>query len=238
MSLEFSIMTSHKAGHLYAGRHAAPGTALSIAGKTPVFTPLKIRGLELHNRFAVSPMGTFSAVDGHLTDFHLVHLGSFALRGAALIMVEATSVTPNGRISPEDSGLWKDSQVSPLARIVEFIHSQGQKVAIQLCHSGRKASMLAPWFAARDIYAVATEEHGGWPGDLWAPSAVPYTEHHPTPQAMTQEQIELVIQKFAEASKRAVLAGVGKIPLTASNVIATKLKIQQIWLRFMVHMGT
>ena len=90
-------------------------------------------------------MCTYSADNGHLTDFHLVHLGAFAFRGASLTIVEATSVTPNGRISPEDSGLWQDSQIAPLKRVADFLHSQNQKIGIQLAHAGRKASTLAPW---------------------------------------------------------------------------------------------
>src|SRR6266540_1111983 len=131
-------------------QNSPPGTPLSLIKTTqtngtiaefpPLFTPLKLRGITLPNRIAVSPMCMYSAHDGALTDWHLVHLGQFALRGAGLIIVEATAVTPQGRISPQDSGLWKDEQIAPLKRIVDFVHSQGAKIGIQLAHAGRKAS--------------------------------------------------------------------------------------------------
>lgn len=120
-----------------------------------LFQPLTLRGLTLQNRIFVSPMCQYSAHDGHLTDWHLTHLGGIMQRGPGLTIVEATSVLKEGRISPEDSGLWKDSQMEPLRRIVEFAHSQGQKIAIQLGHAGRKASTVAPWI---DRKAAATSD--------------------------------------------------------------------------------
>ncbi|KAK4192811.1 putative NADPH dehydrogenase [Podospora australis] len=194
------------------------GTALSTDGSDvpTVFTPLKIRGLTLQNRFAVSPMCMYSADDGHLTDFHLVHLGQFALRGAALTIVEATAVTPNGRITPEDSGLWQDSQIAPLKRIVDFIHSQGQKVGIQLAHAGRKASTLGPWHS-RSIGEIATAEHGGWTDNLWAPSAIPWAEGFPTPKELTVAEIEGLVQSFQDAAKRSVEAGVDTIEIHGAH---------------------
>lgn len=183
------------------------GTPTAAAAVPTLFTPLKIRGLTLSNRFAVSPMCMYSADDGHLTDFHLVHLGSFAMRGTALTIVEATSVTPNGRISPEDSGLWKDSQIAPLRRITDFIHSQGQKAAIQLAHAGRKASTIAPWHATSGKRDLAGSEVGGWPDDIWGPSAIPFAEGYGSPKEMTVQQIEGLVQSFVDAAKRAVAAG-------------------------------
>ena len=193
------------------------GTALPSNAEVPtVFTPLKIRALELQNRFVVSPMCMYSADDGHLTDFHLVHLGSFALRGAALTIVEATAVTPNGRISPEDSGLWQDSQIAPLKRIVDFIHSQGQKVGIQLAHAGRKASTLGPW-NSHNGSEVALAEHGGWPDNLWGPSAIAWDEGYPTPKEVTVDEIKYLIKSFADAAKRAVQAGVDTIEIHGAH---------------------
>jgi protein disulfide-isomerase A1 len=112
------------------------GTPLKTDSAPTLFKPLRIRGVVVQNRFVVSPMCTYSAKDGHLTDFHLVHLGQFALQGAGLVFVEATAVEPRGRISPEDSGLWDDGQIVPLKRITDFIHSQNTKAAIQLAHVG------------------------------------------------------------------------------------------------------
>lgn len=195
------------------------GTALptgSGADVPTVFTPLQIRGLALQNRFAVSPMCMYSADDGHLTDFHLVHLGQFALRGAALTIVEASAVTPNGRITPEDSGLWQDSQIAPLRRIADFVHSQGQKIGIQLAHAGRKASNLGPWHY-KTIGELATAEHGGWPDNLWAPSAIPWAEGFPTPKALTVPEIESLVQSFQDAAKRAVQAGVDTIEIHGAH---------------------
>lgn len=182
-----------------------------------VFKPLKIRGVELRNRFVVSPMCMYSADDGHLTDFHLVHLGSFAMRGVGLTIVEATSVTPNGRISPEDSGLWQDSQIAPLKRITDFVHSQGQKAGIQLGHAGRKASTLAPWHAARGKPDLAGPEQGGWPDNVWGPSAIPFNEFYPHPKEMTKAQINELLQAFVDAAKRAVTAGFDVIEIHGAH---------------------
>ncbi|KAK3310626.1 uncharacterized protein B0T15DRAFT_498728 [Chaetomium strumarium] len=195
------------------------GTALDANGtEVPtLFTPFQLRGLTLQNRFVVSPMCTYSADDGHLTDWHLVHLGGFAMRGAALTIVEATAVTPNGRISPEDSGLWQDSQIAPLRRIVDFIHSQGQKVGIQLAHAGRKASTLGPWHVTPTTHEVAGPDVGGWPDNLWAPSAIAWDEGFPTPKEMTVAQIEGLVQSFADAARRAVQAGVDTIEIHGAH---------------------
>ncbi|RGP79392.1 nadph dehydrogenase [Fusarium longipes] len=215
------LMTLNNQVLLYSGFKPSPGTALPESHtKSALFTPLKVRGLHLQNRIAVSPMGTFSAVDGHLTDFHLVHLGSFALKGAALVIVEATAVAPNGRVSTGDSGLWTDSQIPPLKRIVDFIHSQGQKAGIQLCHSGRKGSMVPPWFAKGDPMAdfpLANESEGGWPNDVWAPSAISAGPGYPIPKEMDSIQINLVVSQFASAAKRAVDAGVDFIELHGAH---------------------
>ncbi|KAK4132273.1 FMN-linked oxidoreductase [Trichocladium antarcticum] len=193
------------------------GTALDPRADVPtLFTPLTLRGMTLQNRFAVSPMCMYSADDGHLTDFHVVHLGAFALRGAALTIVEATAVTPNGRISPEDSGLWTDSQIAPLKRVVDFVHSQGHKIGVQLAHAGRKASTLSLWHL-QTLGPVATPAHGGWPDDLWAPSAIAWDADHPTPNEMTVAQIDELVQRFADAAHRAVQAGVDTIEIHGAH---------------------
>ncbi|KAH8884535.1 NADH:flavin oxidoreductase/NADH oxidase-like protein [Thozetella sp. PMI_491] len=195
------------------------GTALAKDGaQVPtLFTPLKLRSLTLQNRFAVSPMCQYSADDGHLTDFHLVHLGSYALRGVPLTIFEATAVTANGRISPEDSGLWQDSQIAPLKRIVDFIHSQGQKAGIQLAHAGRKASTLAPWHISRGHGQAATAEQGGWPDNVWAPSAISFTPEYPSPKEMTIAEIEGLVESFAASAKRAVAAGFDTIEIHGAH---------------------
>ena len=119
-------------------------------------------------------------------------------------MVEATAVTAEGRITPEDSGLYLDSQMDALKTVVEFAHSQGQKIGIQLAHAGRKASTVAPWLSPG---AVATKEVNGWPNEVYAPSAVPYSEKLPFPKEMTEDDIENVKKAFAASVKRAVACG-------------------------------
>ncbi|KAK3336135.1 hypothetical protein B0T19DRAFT_29103 [Cercophora scortea] len=195
------------------------GTALSTGADVPtLFTPLKLRGLTLQNRFAVSPMCMYSADDGHLTDFHIMHIGGYAYRGAALTILEATSVTPNGRISPQDSGLWADSQIAPLKRVVDFAHSQGQKVGIQLAHAGRKASCLPPWLQkTRGQSEVATPDVGGWPDNVHGPSAIPWSATYPQPKEMTVEEIESLVQSFAASAERAVKAGIDTIEIHGAH---------------------
>ncbi|EGO03987.1 hypothetical protein SERLA73DRAFT_165519 [Serpula lacrymans var. lacrymans S7.3] len=175
-----------------------------------LFQPLKIRGTTFHNRIFLSPLCQYSADDGHLTAWHLAHLGGIFTRGPGLTIIEATAVLPEGRITPEDSGLWKDSQIEPLRKIVEFAHSQNQKVGIQLAHAGRKATTVAPWLHPR---LVATEIVGGWPNDVYGPSAVPFDDDCPTPKELTKEGIDAVVVAFVAAAKRALRAGVDVIEI-------------------------
>ncbi|KAI8826787.1 NADH-dependent flavin oxidoreductase [Fimicolochytrium jonesii] len=169
-----------------------------------LFTPLTIRGVTFQNRIFLSPLCQYSADKGRLTDWHLTHLGGIIQRGPGLSIVEATSVTPEGRITPEDSGLWEDSQIAPLQRIVEFAHSQNQKIGIQIAHAGRKASTVAPWL---DFGATAVEEVGGWPDKVVAPSAIAYSKTFPSPKELDKQGIERIKQAFVDAAKRAVTAG-------------------------------
>jgi 2,4-dienoyl-CoA reductase-like NADH-dependent reductase (Old Yellow Enzyme family) len=125
-----------------------------------LFTPMTIRGLTLRNRLAMSPMCMYSAHDGFANDFHLVHLGSRAVGGVGLVVVEATAVTANGRISPRDVGIWKDDHIEPLARIARFLEAQGAAPGIQLAHAGRKASRDVPWKGGASL---KRPEDGGWP---------------------------------------------------------------------------
>ncbi|KAI1260104.1 NADPH dehydrogenase [Xylariaceae sp. FL1019] len=201
----------------YTPRQDPPaGSALDLASAPTLFQPLHIRGMKLQNRFAVAPMCQYSAYDGHLTDWHFAHLSQYAIRGAALTIVEATAVLQNGRISPEDSGLWKDSQIPPLKRIVDFSHSQGQKVGIQLAHAGRKASTVAPWLRPTGNQ-VAPLEYGGWPEDVWAPSALKFSETYPDPKAMTAEDIQQLVLAFKNAARRSVEAGIDCIEIHGAH---------------------
>jgi len=166
----------------------------------------------------------YSADNGHLTDFHLIHLGAFAYRGASLTIIEATAVLPNGRITPEDSGLWTSSQIAPIRRIADFLHSQNQLLGIQLAHAGRKASIVAPWLvpknapgAQRMAGVVATEEVGGWPDNVWGPSEGKWGDGYCEPKEMTLAEIQETIVAFGEAAKRAVEAGVDVIEIHAAH---------------------
>ncbi|KAF4441056.1 NADPH dehydrogenase [Fusarium acutatum] len=205
-------MSFRKTISLYPDVVPVPGTPLvENEVRSALFSPLQVRGLTLQNRIAVSPMGMFSANDGHLTDFHVVHYGSFATKGAALVIVEATAVALNARVSTGDSGLWKDSQIAHLKRVVDYIHVQGQKAGIQLCHSGRKGSMLPPWLAKGDQmvhFPLANDDSGGWADDVWAPSAICHGPGYPMPKEMGHKQIDLAVDQFASAAKRAAEAGV------------------------------
>jgi 2,4-dienoyl-CoA reductase-like NADH-dependent reductase (Old Yellow Enzyme family) len=193
------------------------GTALTPNPPT-LFTPFKIRDVTFQNRIWVAPMCMYSAQNGHLTDFHLVHLSAFAYRGASLTIIEATSVLPNGRISPEDSGLWSDSQIAPIRRIADFLHSQNQKLGIQLAHAGRKASTCAPWLTQRGKSVLATEEAGGWPTDVMGASAIRWSKDgYAMPREMSAQDVQDVINGFRDSAKRSVDAGVDVIEIHGAH---------------------
>ena len=176
-----------------------------------LFSPLKLGSLSLKNRVVVSPMCMYSAVNGLANDFHLVHLGGFALGGAALIFTEATAVTPEGRISPDDLGLWDDAQIAPLAQITDFVHQQGSLIGVQLAHAGRKASTFAPWKGS----GAVPPEAGGW--EVVGPSEQPYSPRYPLPRALTPEQIGEIVHAFAESARRAMIAGVDTVEIHAAH---------------------
>ncbi len=167
-----------------------------------LFSPLRIRSLTLRNRIVVSPMCQYSSVDGFANDWHLVHLGGFAVGGAALVVAEATAVSPEGRISPRDLGIWRDEHVAPLSRITEFIQAQGAIPGMQLAHAGRKASVDAPFNGGKPL----DPEHGGW-SPLFAPSAIPFASGYQAPVAMSTADIARVVADFRTAAQRAFKAG-------------------------------
>jgi 2,4-dienoyl-CoA reductase-like NADH-dependent reductase (Old Yellow Enzyme family) len=177
-----------------------------------LFDSFSIRDLEFSNRVFVSPMCEYSSVDGYANDWHLVHLGSRAVGGAGLVLTEATAVLPEGRISPQDLGIWKDEHVDPLKRIVSFIHEQGTVAGVQLAHAGRKASTRRPWEG--DGVVPGTE--GGWQ-NVMAPSAIPFAENYPMPQALTVDGIQQVVRAFAAAARRACDAGFRVIEIHAAH---------------------
>lgn len=177
-----------------------------------LFDPLTLRSVTFPNRVFVSPMCEYSATDGFVNDWHFVHLGSRAVGGAGLVMTEATAITPEGRISPEDIGLWSDAHIEPIARIVRFIHAQGSIAGMQLAHAGRKASTYRPW-SGDGAVPVAD---GGWT-NVVAPSALPFASHYPQPAALTAEGIRDTIAAFAAAARRAREAGLRVVEIHAAH---------------------
>ena len=167
-----------------------------------LFSPLQLRELRLRNRIAVSPMCQYSAEDGIANTWHMVHLGSRAVGGAALVITEAAAVEARGRISPQDLGIWNDAHVDALRPITAFIRDHGAAAGIQLAHAGRKASTFRPWASER---GAVPESAGGW--QVVAPSALPFADNYPQPQALSLEAIAGIIQAFVDAAQRAYAAG-------------------------------
>ncbi|MBX9579038.1 MAG: NADH:flavin oxidoreductase/NADH oxidase [Gemmataceae bacterium] len=169
-----------------------------------LFDPLTVRGVTLRNRIGVSPMCQYSSTDGHPSDWHLVHLGSRAAGGAGLVMTEATAVTPDGRISPADAGIWADAHVAPWARVAEFVKARGAVPGMQLAHSGRKGSTREPWLRSSRPLAVPPAE-GGW--SPVGPGPEPFDPASPTPEALTPDGITDILEAFRRAAGRAAWAG-------------------------------
>lgn len=167
-----------------------------------LFERLSIRNLELKNRIAVSPMCQYSSTDGFANDWHLVHLGSRAVGGAALVFTEAAAVEAAGRISPDDLGIWKDEHIEPLARVVRFIAQQGAVAGIQLAHAGRKASTNAPWLGGGPL----DPEDRGW-RPIFAPSKIPFDIGYQVPEPLDQSGIVRITRGFTDAARRALEAG-------------------------------
>ncbi|MGA7921942.1 MAG: NADH:flavin oxidoreductase/NADH oxidase [Candidatus Acidiferrales bacterium] len=166
-----------------------------------LFDELQIRDLLLRNRIVVSPMCQYSSKDGFATDWHLVHLGSRGVGGASLVFTEANAISPEGRISPQDLGIWKDDHIEPLERITRFLRTEGAVPGTQLAHAGRKASTPAPWEPAGYI----PESKGGW--QPVAPSALAFSGSYAKPVALDENGIKKVIKDFANAATRALQAG-------------------------------
>lgn len=169
---------------------------------TPLlFTPLKIKSIEFKNRIWVSPMCQYSSENGFPTDWHFVHLGSRAVGGAGLVVIEATAVSPEGRISPDDSGIWSDEHVSHFKRITDFMKANGAVTGIQLAHAGRKASTAPPWIGSGGV----SDEQRGW--TPVGPSAIPFSPTYRNPVAMSADDIKKVVDDFVAAAKRSLAAG-------------------------------
>lgn len=227
----------------FTPRHTqSPGTPVELTDKTPtLFTPLKIRNVTLRNRIVVSPMCQYSVAPtgpqiGQLNDFHIATLGHYALKGAGLVFIEATSVQPNGRITPNCPGLWEDAQIAPVKRVVDFVHSQGAVCGIQLGHAGRKASTAAPWIASQyrrergwgSGSVRSTADVGGWPENVVGPmGGVEETwdglgledergGFFP-PRALSTAEIRELVEDFGKSARRAVEAGVDLIEIHAAH---------------------
>ena len=176
-----------------------------------LFDPLPIRSLKLRNRIAVSPMCEYSSIDGFASDWHLVHLGSRAVGGAAAILTEAIAVLPEGRISPQDLGIWKDAHIEMLSRIARFVREQGALMGVQLAHAGRKGSTYRPWSGSG---AIPVSE-GGWMP--LAPSAIPFDPSYAMPVAMDEAAVQATIRAFADAARRALAAGMQVIEIHSAH---------------------
>jgi 2,4-dienoyl-CoA reductase-like NADH-dependent reductase (Old Yellow Enzyme family) len=177
-----------------------------------LFAPLTLRGVTLPNRIAVSPMCEYSSEDGFASDWHFVHLGSRAVGGAGLVFTEASAVTPEGRISPQDLGIWSDLHIPPLKRITDFLHAQGSYAGMQLAHAGRKSSMARPWEPPRRV----PPSEGGWDYRP-APSAIAFSEEYGKPTELSHEGITAIKRAFAAAARRALAAGFDVIEIHAAH---------------------
>ncbi|EFQ95417.1 hypothetical protein PTT_06602, partial [Pyrenophora teres f. teres 0-1] len=238
---------NHGVPHLpyYTPQHlTSPGTPAPNIPRNDIptlFTPLTIRATTLRNRIIVAPMCQYSTASsgpttGALTDYHIATLGHYALKGAALIFIEATGVQANGRISPNCPGLWTDAQIPALARVANFVKSQGALCGIQLAHAGRKASTCAPWVAGatktqggkRKVSMKADEGADGWPDNVVGPmggqewawdgrAAEDEESGYWAPRALSLEEIEELVKDWASAAQRAVKAGVDVIEIHAAH---------------------
>ena len=181
-----------------------------------LFQPIELRGVRARNRIVVSPMCQYSAAEGHVTDWHLVHLGKFAQGGAGIVFVEATAVEKRGRITHGDTGIWDDAQLPGLARIATFVKSQGATPAIQLAHAGRKASMARPWFGNGPL-TPADLERGDRPWGIVAPTHKPVGDGWIAPSPLKSSDLENLIQSYRAAAKRAHAAGFDVVELHAAH---------------------
>jgi 2,4-dienoyl-CoA reductase-like NADH-dependent reductase (Old Yellow Enzyme family) len=205
----------------------SPPSGVVLPSNSPLpllFTPLQIRSLTLRNRLAVSPMCQYSSTDGYLNNYHLTHLGQFALHGAGLIIQEATSVNPQGRITPFCTGLWKDEHEAMASEIVKFVHSQGSAIGIQLGHAGRKASTFPPFIQSTKETKTegirrqyCNQEELGWPEQVVAPSPIPFGPGWLTPRELTTAEIHDLVVQFRSTAERAFRCNYDVIEIHAAH---------------------
>jgi 2,4-dienoyl-CoA reductase-like NADH-dependent reductase (Old Yellow Enzyme family) len=184
-------------------KHQNPERKAVSTHRSLLFSPLQLAGVTFSNRIFVSPMCQYSSQDGFSNDWHLVHLGSRAAGGAGLVCTEAAAVLPEGRITPQDLGIWKDEHIAGLKRIVEFGHSQGARMAVQIAHAGRKASMARPWAPEQ---RVLSPSEGGWE-NVMAPSPLPFDSNYAQPHALDLPGLKAITRAFVSAAERALEAG-------------------------------
>lgn len=189
---------------------AVPVTPAAVASPA-LFEPIGLRGVHLRNRIVVSPMCQYSSIEGFANEWHLVHLASRAVGGAGLVMVEATAVTPEGRITPYDMGLWSGAHIPELARCARVVGENGAVAGIQLAHAGRKASTARPWEGGRQL----PPDQGGW--RAVAPSAIAFREGDLPPVALDLEGIAAIVDAFGAAAERALAAGFQVIEIHAAH---------------------
>lgn len=209
---EFHRLAPSAACILQSGRLSTAPMENDTSPSLHLFSPLRLRSVTMRNRIGVSPMCQYSAVGGVANDWHLVHLGSRAVGGAGVVIVEATAVAPEGRISPGCLGLWNKQQIEPLARIAKFVKEQGAVAGIQIAHAGRKGSSDLPWHGSAQL----SENQGGW--ETIAPSAIPFGgKLTRAPSAMTETDIARVQNDFVASAERALTAGFDLLELHAAH---------------------
>ncbi|ORY48026.1 NADH:flavin oxidoreductase/NADH oxidase [Rhizoclosmatium globosum] len=207
---------TYNSGRLGANA-GGPKTTLDAHSKALLFSPLTLRSITFKNRIGVSPMCQYSSTDGFPNAFHFSHISQFAIRGAGLVIVEATGVTPNGRITPNCLGLYSQSHADAFKPIVDFVKSQGCVAAIQLGHAGRKASTLSPFFTDNQYNALATEADGGWPNNVVGPSPIKQAETTADVIELTGDDIQSYVDAFVNAAKLADNAGFDVIEIHGAH---------------------
>ncbi|TCD61076.1 hypothetical protein EIP91_009060 [Steccherinum ochraceum] len=226
MSLSHSttrVSGAKNVDYFVPAQEPAAGTALtkqSSGEDVPLlFKPLTIRGVTFPNRVWLSALDQYSSKDGSPSAWHLAHIGGIATRGPGLSIMECTAIQARGRITPEDAGIWDDRHIAEHKVITDFVHSQNQKIGIQLAHAGRKASTRAAWLQSSSfgVGLLVAEEDGGWPNDLIAPSAIAWSDKLGTPRAMTTEDIKDSVEDWKKAAQRAVNAGFDVIELHGAH---------------------
>lgn len=197
--------------------HPSVGTALLNAHskETKLFRPSTMRSITLSNRIIVSPMCMYSSENDYFNDFHVAHYDSFAIKGAGMVFIEASAVELNGRITPEDAGIWCDTHIPVLRQITTLIKSQGSVPALQIGHAGRKASVYSPFHELSGL--LLTKEFGGWPDQVIGPSAIALSQDYTVPKEMTEQDMSRVTEKFIEASIRADKAGVEVLKIHSAH---------------------